>query len=165
MIMPSGAFLSIKIAECLSYSISFFVIMVENIGCNDGNSKLKLGMEMERIVNVNESMVIDFLGDYGRVLSTPSMIEAMERLCRDMVKPYLKDEEDTVGVRIDAKHLAPTPLGMSIRVHASLASIDGRRLVFHVDVHDQHEKVGEAVHERFIINKNKFVERVRTKAK
>ncbi len=126
---------------------------------------LHTGIEMERVVKVDDSMVIDFLGDDGRVLSTPSMVEAMERLCRDMVKPYLKEDEDTVGVRIDARHMAPTPLGMSVRVHASLVGMEGRRLVFHVDVHDEYEKVGEAVHERFIIDKDRFVTRVRAKAK
>lgn len=138
--------------------------MAENIEHNKGNLQLKPGIEMERVVNVNSSsMVIDFLGDDGRVLSTPSMIDAIERLCREMVKPYLKEDEDTVGVRIDAKHMAPTPLGMSIRVHALLVSIDGRRLVFHADVYDECEKVGEAVHERFVINKSRFVARVRAK--
>ncbi|MEM2922911.1 MAG: thioesterase family protein [Candidatus Nitrosocaldus sp.] len=139
--------------------------MVENIEDSKENSLLKPGIEMERVVNVDSSMVIDFLGDDGRVLSTPSMIDAMERLCREMVKPYLKEDEDTVGIRIDAKHIAPTPLGMSIRVHTLLASIDGRRLVFHIDVHDEYEKVGEAVHERFVISKSRFVERVRAKAR
>ncbi|MFN4337110.1 MAG: thioesterase family protein [Candidatus Nitrosocaldus sp.] len=124
---------------------------------------LHTGIEMERVVKVDDSMVIDFLGNDGRVLSTPSMVEAMERLCREMVKPYLKEDEDTVGVRIDAKHIAPTPLGMSIRVHALLVSIEGRRLVFHVDVHDEYEKVGEAVHERFIIDKDRFITRARAK--
>ncbi|GBC74052.1 MULTISPECIES: thioesterase family protein [Candidatus Nitrosocaldus] len=126
---------------------------------------LHAGIEMERVVKVDSSMVIDFLGDDGRVLSTPSMVDAIERLCREMVKPYLKEDEDTVGVRIDAKHMAPTPLGMSIRVHALLVSVDGRRLVFHADVHDEHEKVGEAVHERFVINKSRFVARVRAKVR
>ncbi|MEM4340527.1 MAG: thioesterase family protein [Candidatus Nitrosocaldus sp.] len=139
--------------------------MAENPGYNKLNSQLKPGIEMERVVNVDSSMVIDFLGDDGRVLSTPSMVEAMERLCREMVKPYLKEDEDTVGVRIDAKHMAPTPLGMNVRVHALLVSIEGRRLVFHVDARDEHEKVGEAVHERFIINRDRFVSRVRAKVK
>ncbi len=139
--------------------------MAENPGYNKLNSQLKPGIEMERVVNVDSSMVIDFLGDDGRVLSTPSMIDAIERLCREMVKPYLKEDEDTVGIRIDAKHIAPTPLGMSIRVHTLLVSIDGRRLVFHADVYDEHEKVGEAVHERFIINRNRFVARVRAKVR
>ncbi|MDW8275455.1 MAG: thioesterase family protein [Candidatus Nitrosocaldus sp.] len=129
----------------------------------DGSPGLRPGLEMERVVSVNANMVIDFLGDDGRVLSTPSMIDAMERLCRDMVKPYLHDDEDTVGVRIDARHIAPTPLGMSIRVRASLASIDGRRLLFHVEVHDEREKVGEAVHERFIISRSRFTTRVKDK--
>ena len=69
----------------------------------------------------------------------------------------------TVGILVNVRHLAATPMGMKVRVRAELAEVDGRRLVFRVEAHDELEKVGEGEHDRMIIDVEKFGERVRKK--
>ncbi len=123
---------------------------------------MHVGIRQEVTLRVDDSMCIDFLGKDARVLSTPSMIDAVERLCREMVKPYL-NEDDTVGVMVEAKHIAPTPVGMHIRIVVMLVDVDGKRLGFKAEVYDDVEKIGEVIHERYIINKNVFVNKVKRK--
>lgn len=127
-------------------------------------SELKTGLSTENKFKVTKDMVIDFLGDEGAVLATPMMIYLMEQTCRKMIKPYLKEDEESLGIRIDAKHLGATPLGMDVTIKASLTKVEGRKCVFNVEAFDENEKVGEALHERFIVNKNKFLEKLKKKS-
>ncbi len=124
---------------------------------------IKVGMMKEVIIRVDESMSIDFLGSDVMVLSTPSMVNAIEMVCRDMVKPYLDSNHDTVGIMVNIKHLAPTPVGMDIRIIAMLVNVNGKRLEFKAEVYDDVEKVGEAIHERYIINRTAFTYKIKEK--
>jgi predicted thioesterase len=98
------------------------------------------------------------------VLSTPHLVALMERTARKAIEPELGPEENNVGIRVDIKHLAATPVGMEIRIRAELLEIDGRRLRFRVEAWDEEEKIGEGYHERFIIDANRFMEGVEKKA-
>jgi predicted thioesterase len=120
------------------------------------------GISKESMVSVDECMCIDFLEGI-KVLSTPSMLNAIEMLCRDMVKPYLQDGYDTVGSGVNLRHIAPTPVGMNIKIIANVRDVDGRRIEFSVEVYDDIEKVAMVVHDRYIINKERFIERARSK--
>ena len=90
------------------------------------------------------------------VLATPMMIALMERTCRESVKPFLEEGQETVGTAVNVRHLAATPLGMTVRCETELVEVDRRRLVFRVEVHDAKGLVGEGTHERFIIDELKF---------
>ncbi len=97
------------------------------------------------------------------VLSTPSMIGLMEGAAATAVAPLLPDGSVSVGVRVDVRHLAATPLGMAVRARAELIEIDGRRLTFRVEAFDAHEKIGEGVHERAIVEPARLLARVNAK--
>ncbi len=96
-------------------------------------------------------------------LSTPHLIALMENAARAAVEPGLLSEQSTVGVRVDMQHLAPTPVGMEVRVQARLVAVEGRRLRFHVDAWDTVEKIGTCEHERFVIDWDRFLARVQEK--
>ncbi len=98
------------------------------------------------------------------VLSTPHLIALMERASQSIVEPYLDDTQTAVGTHVDMRHLAATPVGMTVRVQAELIAVDGRRLRFHVEAWDEHERVGEAEHERFIIDRARFLKGVNEKS-
>lgn len=98
-------------------------------------------------------------------LSTPHLVAWMENVARDTVGPHLDEGQSTVGTRIDVRHLAPTPVGMEVRLHAELLEIDGRRLRFRIEAWDAVEQVGEAEHERFVIDWDRFMQRVEEKQK
>lgn len=98
------------------------------------------------------------------VLATPIMLAQMEKAAWTCVAPHLASGEGTVGTLLNVKHLNPTPLGMEITCRAELTEIDGRRLVFWVTASDENGPVGEGVHERFIIQNEKFMQKATGRA-
>jgi len=97
------------------------------------------------------------------VLATPALVAFCEECARLAVDPLLPAGQQTVGTRIDIRHLAATPPGMQVTVRAELVEVDGRRLRFRVEAWDAVEKIGEAEHERFIIDAARFQQRVAEK--
>jgi predicted thioesterase len=91
------------------------------------------------------------------------MIALMESAALRAVQPFLPEEQTTVGVRIDVRHIAATPVGMQLHARAELTEVDGRRLVFHVEAFDAHEKVGEGTHERMIVDPARLLARAQAK--
>ncbi|RLE60320.1 MAG: thioesterase [Thermoprotei archaeon] len=94
------------------------------------------------------------------VLSTPSLIAFMEKTCRTLAGKYLPEKQTTVGVHVDIKHFKPTPLGGEVEVKAELISVDGKRLTFWVEAWYNQAKIAHGIHERHIIDKEKFVEKI-----
>jgi len=128
-------------------------------------TNLPLGTTGESTILVNNSNAISFLGDESaRVLGTPYLIGHLEMTARDSVKPFLEEGYDTVGARVDVRHLAATPMGMSVTFRSELTAVADRRLFFKVEAFDGKEKIGEGAHERAIINVAKFAARLKSKA-
>jgi len=94
------------------------------------------------------------------VFATPELVRSMERASVRAVDPLLPEGYRTVGTHVDVRHLAATPVGMTIRARAELIEVDGRRLTFRVEAFDDVEKIGEGTHERMIIDVAKFGQRV-----
>ena len=116
-------------------------------------------------VLVADENAISFMGvDGARVLGTPCMIYYLEMTARNSVKPLLDDGYDTVGARVDVRHLAATPMGMRVTFRSELTGREDRLLFFKVEAFDDKEKVGEGMHERAIVNVGKFAARVQAKA-
>lgn len=90
------------------------------------------------------------------VYATPAMIALIEETAWKSVAPYLEEGQSTVGTRLDVSHVAPTPLGMTVRCETELTEVDGRRLIFAVNVYDEAGLIGKGTHERFIIMSEKF---------
>ena len=94
------------------------------------------------------------------VFATPCMIQFMEETARISVEPYLAEGQSTVGTSVNIKHLASTFVGCKVTCESELVEIDRRRLVFSVKVYDEKELLGEGLHERFIIDNEKFLARL-----
>ena len=90
------------------------------------------------------------------VFATPAMIALAEKTAFESVQPYLDAGEGSVGTLVNIKHLAPTPLGMTVECESELTEVDGRRLVFNITVRDDKDIIGTGTHERFIINNERF---------
>ena len=90
------------------------------------------------------------------VLATPEMIRLMEQAAVAAVDHLLPDGEATVGIHLDASHLAATPPGVEVIATAEVIGVDGRRLEFKVEAHDEHELVGRGAHTRVIVNLERF---------
>lgn len=89
--------------------------------------------------------------------STPSMVAGMECCCSNSMLPYLDEGQGSVGIRIEVRHMASTPIGMHVRFESEVIERDRRRLVFRVKAFDEIEQVGEGIHERFVIDTEKFL--------
>jgi fluoroacetyl-CoA thioesterase len=100
------------------------------------------------------------------VFATGYMVGLIEWTCIQAINPHLHwPEEQTVGTHIDVSHIAATPAGLTVTVNAKLVKIDGRRLIFDVEAHDNIDLITRGRHERFIINKGKFDDRMNGKLK
>lgn len=135
---------------------------------------LQTGLRGEVRLVVAEEHTAQHLGSGGvKVLATPQMVLLMERAGVAAVDHLLPDGYCTVGAHIDVQHLAPTPVGFEVRASAELTSVEGRRLVFRVQICEEPfgeaesggTLVGEGTHGRAIINLERFGERVAQKAK
>jgi len=110
---------------------------------------------------VEEKYLATFLGSGSvNVLSTPSMILFMEMVSRIMMDEVLPPEYSTVGTQVCIKHLSATPEGAKVIARTSLKQQTGKRLLFNVEAWYNETKIGEGTHERAIIDKKKFKERV-----
>ena len=98
------------------------------------------------------------------VFGTPALVGLMESAAVRSLTDHLPPGQTSVGGRIDVRHQAPTPVGMRVRARAELLEVEGRRLVFHVEAWDEVEQIGQATHERFIIDEQKFVASAQAKA-
>ncbi len=98
------------------------------------------------------------------VLATPIMVGLMEHAAIMAADRALPDGSQTVGTSMSFKHTAATPLGVTVRARAELTEVDGRRLVFRITAFDPWEQIGSAEHERFVIQRDRFLARVAEKA-
>jgi fluoroacetyl-CoA thioesterase len=97
------------------------------------------------------------------VLSTPKLIGLLEQAAHGTLLPHLPDGQGSVGALVNIRHLAATPVGMQVRIRAELLEVDGRRVRFKVEAWDAVDKIAEGEHERFIIDKARFDERLEKK--
>ncbi len=98
------------------------------------------------------------------VFATPFLAGFMERVSAELMQDYLEPGEQSVGISMDIKHSAATPLGMKVRVATEVTAVDGAKLSFRLEAWDEIEKIGEALHERFIIKADKFNARIAKKS-
>jgi len=125
---------------------------------------LEVGLKGTAQVEVTPENTADSLADgIARVYATPNMIGLMEVASAMAVQPYLSEGLSTVGTLVNVTHIAATPIGFTARAEAELMAVEGRKLVFKVVAYDDTEKIGEGVHERFIIDMAKFMSRVQQK--
>ncbi len=129
-------------------------------------AQIPIGARAQLHLLVTGEYAVDFLGnDAARVLATPFLIGHLELAARDAVKPHLEEGLDTVGTHVDLRHLAATPLGMSVACHAEVTGVEGRRIRFRIWAEDEQETVAEGTHERYVIDVERFAERVTAKAR
>lgn len=125
---------------------------------------MKIGMTGTATVLVTEDNTAQKVGSgLLPVYATPSMIALLEMAACNCVSDYLEEGTSSVGTLINVKHLAATPIGMNVTATATLTEIDGRRLVFDIEVHDETTLIGQGTHERFVVSSEKFLSKTNAK--
>lgn len=100
-----------------------------------------------------------------RVLATGYLVALVEWACIELVKPHLDwPAEQSLGTHVDLSHTAATPPGLTVEVHARLASVEGRKLVFAVSAHDGVDAIAQGRHERHVIDAARFLSKIEAKA-
>jgi fluoroacetyl-CoA thioesterase len=97
------------------------------------------------------------------VFATAYMTGLMEWACVELIKPFYDAQEDSLGIHVDFSHVAPTLPGQVVTVTAALTAIDGRKLSFAVSAHDGVDLIGEGLHQRALIDTEKFAQRLDAK--
>ncbi len=95
--------------------------------------------------------------------ATPAMIALMENASVAAIQKHLDAGQTSVGVEVNIKHLAATPVGMRVRARSEVTAVDGRRVSFKVEAWDDKEKIGEGTHQRVIVDDARFKERLKEK--
>lgn len=127
---------------------------------------IEVGMKHEATFRVDEQYTAFHIGSGSlRVLATPSMIGFMERISHQLLARCLPQGYSSVGTLVDVRHLAPTPLGWTVRVTSQVIELDGRKVTLAVEAWDDQEKVGEGRHQRVVIDLDRFLQRVEAKQK
>jgi predicted thioesterase len=94
------------------------------------------------------------------VLSTPRLIQLLEEAAIKAIKNFIPPDQISLGTEVKIKHLSATPLGMKVTANALLKGTEKNRLFFRVDAYDEKEKVAEGEHERILVSKERFLQRV-----
>jgi fluoroacetyl-CoA thioesterase len=97
------------------------------------------------------------------VLATPVMINVIEAAALAAVEHLLPVGYQSLGIRLDVRHFAATPVGLRVTATAEVTRVDGRTVTFKVEARDERETIGDGTHQRVVVNVTRFDERVRRK--
>lgn len=127
-------------------------------------SQLSPGLIREETFLVEEQHTAYHIGSGDeRVLGTPWMISFMERVSNRLVAEHLPDGSMSVGIHVDIKHLAATPINVQIKVRAEVLEVVKNRVNLSVEAWDDHDKIGTGTHWRAVVEKERFMSRVLSK--
>ena len=115
-------------------------------------------------ITIGRERTIGFMGEEARTYGTSSMILDIEHTCRELIIEHAEAGEDSVGMEVAVKHLAPTLLGMTVEITVRVTAVEGRKVFFAATVKDELDDVGAGTHTRFAVDKAKTFERLKAKA-
>jgi fluoroacetyl-CoA thioesterase len=125
---------------------------------------LRPGVSRVNRIQINRERTIGFMGEEARTYATPSMVLDIEHTCRELIIEHADPGEDSVGMEVAVKHLAPTLMGMTVEIVVRVTAVEGRKVFFEATVKDELEEVGRGTHTRFVVEKAKTFERLKAKA-
>jgi fluoroacetyl-CoA thioesterase len=127
-------------------------------------SKLQPGLKGYTRIHVGVEQTAPSIGS-GKVpvLATPVMINVIEAAALAAVEHLLPPGHQSLGIHLDVRHFAATPIGMHVDATAELTAVEGRTLSFRVEARDDKEPIGGGTHERVVVNVARFDERIHRK--
>ena len=123
------------------------------------------GLEGSVDLTVGEEHTAPSVGSGAiHVLGTPVMINLMEAAALAAAEHLLPAGYQSLGIHLDVSHVAATPVGMKVHATAQVTAVEGNRIKFRVEAHDEIDLIGEGTHDRVVVNVERFDKRVRRKA-
>ena len=126
---------------------------------------LTAGVTATQKITIDRDRTIGFMGDEGRVYSTPSMVRDIEYTCHELLNEHLDDDENSVGTHVSVDHIGATVEGDEVEVSVTVTAVEGRAISFEATVKDSLEEVGRGAHNRFVVDVQKTYERLTEKRK
>ena len=131
----------------------------------DNNAALRSGLTGHAELIVGKEHTAPHVGSGAvPVLATPVLVNLLESAALDAAERYVPAGQQTVGIRLEVRHFAATPIGIKVRAQAEVINVDGRMIAFRVWAEDAIELIADGTHERVIITREKFDARMRAKA-
>ena len=125
------------------------------------NSFPKIGTTGELQFVVEQKHAIDFATDgMPAVLSTPNLIGLLERTARQALHPFLEADERSVGIEIELRHFAATPLGQQVTCVARVVHVEGTKIAFQIKARDHRELIARGLHRRAVIRVQSFAAQI-----
>lgn len=126
--------------------------------------EIKVGIKGSAEAEVTSQNTAVAYGSGGvEVFATPAMIGLMENAALTSIQGILPEGFSSVGTKVDVVHLAATPVGLKVNASSEIVEVDGKRIVFRVEAYDSQGLIGKGIHERFIIDVEKFMSRAQGK--
>ena len=122
---------------------------------------LEIGLKYESVVEVTSANSAKTMGSGDMdVFATPSMVALMENAAMMAVASALPEGSATVGTQINTSHITASPIGATITALAELTEVEGRKLTFAVKAWDEKGVIGEGVHTRFVVDRERFLSKL-----
>ena len=130
----------------------------------DMGHTLAVGMTQSATEKVTKGNTAKTVGSGSMdVYATPAMACLMERASAELAQAHLPEGKTSVGISLQIEHKMPTPVGMEVRAEAKLIGIEGRKLRYEVRAFDEKDEIGSGLHERFIVDSDRFMEKAEGK--
>ena len=127
-------------------------------------SRPRIGEVGELAIPTEAKHAVEFAGNgMPAVVSTPHLVGFLERTARETIAACLEADERSVGIELDIRHLAPTPVGQTIHCRAQVIAVEDRKVTFQIEARDQHEVIVRGLHKRAVIHTDSFSRRVKAK--
>lgn len=126
--------------------------------------KIEVGMKSEVVNLVEREDTAQEVGSGSLlVYATPCMAALMEGAACEAIADSLGENETTVGIELNIKHVSATPVGLEVRAEAEVTAVEGKIITFALKAYDEAGLIGEGTHRRALVNAQKFLERTYSK--
>lgn len=115
--------------------------------------------EDQRVVEEENTALAMGSGDLS-VYATPALVAFVEYTAKELARKFLDESETTVGIKMDVNHIKASKVGAAIHSKAEIIEVDGKKIKFKVEAYDGGTLIGFGTHERFIVDKNKFMSKL-----
>jgi fluoroacetyl-CoA thioesterase len=156
----------------MAFAIQPFFVYIRTVEHYEGSADLgqntldeiKPGLVGEAKESVTENLTAAAYGsEFVPAFATPAMIALMENASINAIHKHLAPGQTSVGTEVNIKHLAATPIGMSVHARSEVTGVDGRRVMFQVEAWDDRKKIGEGTHQRMVVDIARFNEKIQQK--
>lgn len=126
--------------------------------------KIEVGMKSEVVNLVEREDTAQEVGSGSLlVYATPCMAALMEGAACEAIADSLGENETTVGIELNIKHVSATPVGLEVRAEAEVTAVEGKIIAFALKAYDEAGLIGEGTHRRALVNAQNFLERTYSK--